>query len=286
MFKNLSAPAVGIRNLSLQDTIELARRHGFEGVEFNVVEANDLAEKHGSDHVVGMFARANVLPGHWGLPTPWRNDDWREGLKPLEAYAELGRDLGCTRVSAVVMPWSDTRPRDENFAFHVERLGACARVLGEFGCRLGLEFIGPKTLRAGKAHEFVYTLPEMMELAGAIGSNVGLLLDAWHLYTSHGTLADLDTIEAKDVVVVHVNDAPKGVPIDEQIDNVRALPLETGVMDLAGFMKKLSAMGYDGPITVEPFSKRLNDLAQTDPDAVAAEVKRSLDALWSVAGLG
>ena len=49
-----------------------------------------------------------------------------------------------------------------------------------------------------------------MDLAAAIGTgNVGLLLDAWHLYTGGGSIDDLDKITAKDVVVVHVNDAPR-----------------------------------------------------------------------------
>ena len=61
--------------------------------------------------------------------------------------------------------------------------------------------------------------------------------------------------------------------------------METGVLDLVGFMGKLAAMGYDGPVTVEPFSQRLNDLAAADPSAAIAETARSLDALWRAAGL-
>jgi sugar phosphate isomerase/epimerase len=81
---------------------------------------------------------------------------------------------------------------------------------------------------------------------------------------------------------VHVNDAPAGIPLDEQLDNVRALPMETGVMDLPGFMGKLRAMDYDGPVTAEPFSKRVNELAASDPRAAVAETARSMDALFRV----
>ena len=52
-----------------------------------------------------------------------------------------------------------------------------------------------------------------------------------------------------------------------------------------GFMGKLEAMGYDGPVTAEPFSKRVVDLAATDPKAAVAETARSMDALWRAAGL-
>src|SRR5690606_15698309 len=110
--------------------------------------------------------------------------------------------------------------------------------------------------------------------------NVGVLLDAWHLYTSHGTIDDLDTITARDVIAVHVNHAPAGIPIDEQQDLSRTLPLETGVIDLVGFMGKLQKMGYDGPVMPEPFSKRIDDIAATDPLAAARETARSMADLW------
>jgi sugar phosphate isomerase/epimerase len=124
----------------------------------------------------------------------------------------------------------------------------------------------------------------MMEFAAALGTgNVGLLLDAWHLYTSGGSIDDLDKIVSQDIVTVHVNDAPADVPLDEQLDNVRRLPMETGVIDLPGFMQKLVGLGYDGPITPEPFSARIN--AIEDPLEAAQMAARYMDEMWSAAGL-
>ena len=113
--------------------------------------------------------------------------------------------------------------------------------------------------------------------------NVGLLLDAWHLYTSGGSVADLEQITAQDIVTVHVNDAPAGIPVDEQIDNVRCLPMETGVIDLQAFMRKLAELGYDGPVTTEPFSRSLNALAVQDPVAAAERTSQSMDQMWAAA---
>lgn len=71
----------------------------------------------------------------------------------------------------------------------------------------------------------------------------------------------------------------------ERVDTLKvALPMETGVIDLVGFMRALREMGYDGPVMPEPFSQRLNDLAATDPEAAAREAARSMDALWWAAG--
>jgi len=285
MFKNLSPGAIGIRNLPLADSIELARASGFGGIDFNIREAADLAALRGVAYVQALFAEAGVRPGQWGLPVAWNKDDqWQDDLAALPALAALGRALGCTRTCTWAMPGSDARPFGANFEWHVQRFRPIAQALADEGCRLGIEFIGPKTLRDRFQYTFIYTLNGMMELAHAIGTgNVGLLLDAFHLYTSGGTLDDLDAITAQDIVTVHVNDAVEGVPPDELMDQVRRLPMETGVIDLPAFIKKLQALGYDGPVTPEPFSARVNAIA--DPLEAARLVAKYMDKMWQAAGL-
>lgn len=285
MFKNLSPGAIGIRGLSLPKAIELANKTGFRGIDFSIREAAALADEHGVDHVRQLFEDAGILPGQWGLPVAWNRDDqWEEDLEQLPGLAGLGRDLGCTRTSTWCPSWSDDREFGENFAWHAARFRSIAEVLKAHGCRLGIEFLGPETLRAGHEYEFIHTLEGMMELAEAIGTgNVGLLLDAFHLYTSGGSVHDLDHITAEDVVTVHVNDAPAGVARNEQLDNVRRLAMETGVIDLPGFMRKLDEMGYNGPATMEPFSERIN--AIEDPLRAAQLCARYMDKLWRASGL-
>jgi sugar phosphate isomerase/epimerase len=285
MFKNLSPGAVGIRGLSLAEQIDLAARAGFDGIDFTIREAAGLADKHGIEYVRALFAEASVRPGQWGLPVAWRDDDrWQNDLVQLPRLAAVGRELGCTRTATWCPPGSDDRDYDENFAWHVARYRPIAQTLADNGCRLGLEFIGPQTLRAQTRYTFVYTLSGMMELAHVIGTgNVGLLLDAWHLYTSGDDLDALDQITAQDVVTVHVNDAPEGLTMDQYVDNDRRLPMETGVIDLPGFMRKLAEMDYDGPITPEPFSARVN--AIEDPLKAAQLVAEYMDKLWSASGL-
>jgi sugar phosphate isomerase/epimerase len=120
----------------------------------------------------------------------------------------------------------------------------------------------------------------MMELAGAIGTpNVGLLLDSWHWYTSHGTVQELLRLSSKDVVHVHVNDAPSGVPVDEQLDNRRRLPATTGVIDLKGFINALVKIGYDGPVECEPFDQ---ELRQMEDEAALQKTIESLNRVWDL----
>src|SRR5215213_1875623 len=287
MYATISPDALGIRALSLSDAIAIARDSGFAGLSFDSRAAARAADEHGPAAVQEQFARAGVKPAIWNLPVAWRADDqWQADLRELPRLAATARELGATRTTTYMPSGSDERPFAENFDWHVARLRPIAEVLRDEGCRFGIEFIGPHTFRAAFRHEFIHTLEGVMELIAAIGTgNVGVLLDAWHLYTSGGTIADLERLTNRDVVVVHVNDAPAGVARDDQIDTVRALPMETDVIDLVGFMRALESMGYDGPVMPEPFSQRLNDLAATDPPAAAREAARSMDALWRAAGL-
>lgn len=287
MFKNLNAGAIGIKGATLAEVVDLAAETGFGGVDFSIREAAVLADAYGLDHVRDLFDDAGVRPGQWSLPVDWRHDEaYEQDLAGLPRLAELGQALGCTRTATWCPPASDVRPFEENVAWHVARFRPIAEILADYDCRLGLEFIGPATSRQDHDYVFIYTLTGMMELAAAIGTgNVGLLLDAWHLYTSGGTVDDLDQVTAADIVTVHVNDAPSGVAREAQVDNVRRLPMETGVIDLPAFVRKLAALGYDGPVTAEPFSQPLNELASRDPRRAAERVAEHMDRLWEAAGL-
>jgi sugar phosphate isomerase/epimerase len=284
--KTLAPGAIGVKGLSLAETIDLAAASGFDSIVFDIREAERIADADGLDALRDLFARSNIRPGYWGLPVAWRNDEKAPtDLKELPKRAKLAADLGCLRATTGVPPTSDDRPYDENFAWTSDHLRPAARIMADFGCHIGIEFIGPKTFRKNARYQFIYNLPQTMQLSAAIGTgNVGLLLDAWHLYTSGGTIADIDTVTAADVVAVHVNDAPAGIPVDEQIDNVRRLPLETGVIDIVGFMHALQRLGYDGPVMPEPFLQRLDELGAKDPLAAAREAGASMGALWKAAG--
>ena len=277
MFRNASWGAIGV-NVGFQEGLALAQRVGFEGVDTSLDQVAAL----GATAYRDLLASHGLVSGPWGVPVNWQGEatSFEDGLAGLPALAATAQSVGATRCCTWVPSWSDSRELEANWEFHVERFGAIARVLADHGCRLGLEFLGPKTLRDGHAHDFVHTCGAMVELCRAIGPNAGLLLDAWHWHTAGGTVAELAALSNADVVFVHVNDAPPGIALDEQRDNVRCVPGDTGVIDLAAFMQQLGRMAYDGPVTVEPFNQAL---AQTPNVAAAYRVKASLDFLFSLA---
>ena len=276
MFPNLSPGAIGIRT-DLAGTLALAKAHGWPGCDLPVVEATQLAAERSADDGAALFSQAGVRPGGWGLPLNWREPYDQAALDALSQQAALAAKLGCTRVYTWLTPGSNERPFRENFAFHVAQLLPVAQVLAEHGCRLGLEFIGPRTLRESLRYGFIYSPEGMLGLAEAIGANVGLLMDCYHLYTAVGSLADIRSLRAEDIVYVHVNDAPEDVAVEAQLDLVRRLPGATGVIDIAGFLQVLREIGYDGPVTPEPFEKSLSGLPSDEACGIA---RASMRQIW------
>ena len=284
MFKNLCGGAIGVGGTTAE-LAALAKKHGFGGMDLNAGEAADLMDAGKLDTLKALYKKHGLLPGGFGLPVEFRRDEdaFKQGLAGLPRLAKAAAAMGCRRCPTWLLPFSNDLPFRENFELHRRRLRACAEVLRGHGCWLGLEFVGPKTMRTGKKYEFIWNLAGMLELADAIGTgNVGLLLDGWHWYTAHGSVDEILALRAQQVVYVHVNDAPAGVDVDAQVDNVRTLPGETGVIDIAGFLGALDEIGYDGPITAEPFSQKVRALP---PDEAVRATAQSLDKIFAQAGI-
>jgi len=278
MYPALSPGAIGV-TLPFEQAARLAAEAGFKGVSVDL----DAAQSD-PDAVRRVLEANKLLPAAWGLPVDFRREEqaYREGLARLPALAKAARQVGADRCSTWILPFSDTLTAAESFELHRSRLRPCAEVLAEHGCRLALEFVGPKTARQGHAHEFVHTQDGMLELCQAIGTgNVGLLFDSFHWYTSHGTRDDIRRLSDALVVDVHINDAAEGRGPEEQIDNERRLPGESGVIDLAGFLGGLKEIGYAGPVTPEPFSPRLR---QMPPEEAIHTVAEALLGVWRAAG--
>lgn len=266
--------------LPLEECARLAAQAGFKGISVDVAAAaSDPA-------AVRQILEVNKLsPSSWDLPVEFREDEetHREGLARLPELAKVAKQIGAVRCSTWIVPFSEELTFEENFEQHRRRLRECAEVLEEHGCRLGLEFVGPKTLREGQPHEFIHTQEGMLELCEAIGTgNVGLLLDAFHWYAARGTVDDIEKLSDALVVDAHINDGVKGRGPEEQIDEDRRLPGESGVIDLAGFLQGLKAIGYAGPVTPEPFSPRLGEMPPEEAIRTTAE---ALLGVWKEAGV-
>lgn len=285
MYNLLIPGTIGIHDVSLADSVKLAREAGFEGVAFDIFEAQAYADEHGLAALQDLFGE--IIPGVWNPGVNWQDDasrvDQIEAMKPV---LELAQQLGSTNVTTGIMPANNDRPYDEQYEYLQTRLKPLAEALNAGGIRIGIEFITPKTLRDQFEHQFIYKMQDMLAFAKDIGTgNVGVLFDVWHHYCAHGTLEEMDVLKAEDVQLVHTNDAPLGLEIDEQQDLSRELPMATGVIPAVEMLKKLKSIGVNVGVAAEPFSQEINELAAKDPLAAAKKTAEANEKLLVAAGI-
>jgi sugar phosphate isomerase/epimerase len=267
----LSPGSIGVRAGGRQ-LIDLALKHRFDAVE---PQAGYLATLNDNDLAAlrEEMKRANLAWGAAGLPVDFRGEDakFEADLERLAPVCATLRRAGVDRVGTWLSPSHGQLSYEENFDRHADRLRKVASVLKDGGQRLGLEYVGTPTLRENRKHTFIYNMHGTRQLIERIGTgNVGFVLDSWHWWTAGEGERDLLSVKAEQIVSVDLNDAPKGIPVERQIDGQRELPCATGVIPVAAFVAALAKLGYDGPARAEPFNKPLNDM--DDDDACAASI--------------
>jgi sugar phosphate isomerase/epimerase len=255
-----------------------ATQFGFESIEPPTSFLARLSDADLQAYRDEMTAQKLVW-GAAGVPVDFRSSDdaFNQGMKSLPDFSRSLQRAGVTRVATWLSPGSRSLTYMANFRLHAQRLREVARVFGDHGVRLGLEYVGPRTSWSARRFPFIHTMAEMKDLIGEIGrDNVGFLLDSWHWYTAQETEADLLTLRANDVILCHLNDAPKDVPVAQQVDNHRELPCATGVIDVKAFLGALIKLGYAGPVACEPFSQELRKLPPDQAlSTVAAAMKKA-----------
>lgn len=276
---SLKQDAIGV-NLGLEALLAAAERIGFEAV---AVPSEWLLDKSKESlKELNEEVRARGLSyGSAGVPVQFRADleRFERDLAALPAHARAMQAAGITRVGTWVMPSHAERAYEENFALHAKRLRRCASIYADHGIRLGLEYVGTKTLHDQAEYGFIRTGRQLKTLIEAIDvPGLGVVLDSFHWYTSGETADHLSIWRNEDIVAVDLNDADAGLSRLAQLDGNRELPGATGKIDLAAFVGFLRSVNYDGPIRAEPFNATLNamrdELAmQATYEAMAAAIK-------------
>lgn len=271
----LTPGSIGVK-ANQRETIEFAHHFGYEAVQ---PFGDELAAFSPAqlDELNGKRKAYRLAWGQSGLTVDFRKDDatFRKDLAALPPIAAALQKAGASRVGTWISPNHDSLPYLANLKQHAARLREVARILNDHGQRLGLEYVGPKTLWTARRYPFIHSMAEMKELLAEINmSNMGFVLDTWHWYTAGETPADLATLKNSDIICIDLNDAPANIPVDQQIDSKREIPLATGVIDTAAFLNSLNQIGCDAPVRCEPFNAALRAKPREEILAVVADSMR------------
>jgi len=252
---------VGI-NVNTNELLDLAIKNKFESIyplindlkKMSTMELTDYLDKMASNSI---SFDVSILPVDFS-----QNDSvFNDGIKVLKDYCKVMRKIDSVGFCRWIMPTSNNLTYLKNFKIHKERLKECAKIIGDNDMKLGLEFVGPKTLMARDQFSFIRTINELRELISEIDErNVGYQLDTFHLYCANHSIEDLRFLNKDDIIMCQLNDAVKGRTRDEQIDLERNLPGKTGLIDTAPFLNFLQEVGYDRTVSAEPFNKDLNKM--------------------------
>jgi len=146
--------------------------------------------------------------------------------------------------------------------------------LGEQAARLGTR-IAIETMPFSR----IATVPMGVELATAAGHpDVGLLIDAWHVFRAGTSLSELETMLPGEMVFgVELDDAAPGVVGTLFEDTVeRRLLCGEGSFDLPGLIGLLRDKGFDGPWGVEILSEKFRQLPVRQALEQAADTARQV----------
>ncbi len=263
--------------LTLEQQLDIARQTGYDGLDYSIQAVKEMAARDGLDAVRELFARYGVEPAGCGLPVDWRGDEdkFQADLAQLPGAAEVMAGLGAPRTFTYIPPSTQGDP-DEYWRMLVDRLGAIARILGDYGVKLGLEWLGPRHIRA-TGTPVIWKMSHTLKLIEDIGlENVGLMVDVWHWFNAEDTLEELRELRPEQIVHCHLNDAPDR-PLDEQRDMEREVP-GRGIIPLVDFLRVLRDIGYQGFLAVEIFN---DELKAMDPLESARLVKGAVDEIMA-----
>jgi len=270
--------------MSTLDYVDLAARHGFAGIDIPSLTA--VMKTGGASSLRDALAAKGIAPVIFGLApemglegVEWRKDEetFRHSLVTLAPAARFAQELGLTRCYTYLPPAVDTDSNEyENLL--ARRLREISCLLGEHGIRLGMEWLGPRHLRAEGtdamgANPFIFSMERTLTLIEKISvPTVGLILDSLHAYTTGIGGKEISSLAADQIVHVHLSDVVKGQGRVGARSDQRLLP-GAGEVDLAGLLRGLRAIGYDGYAAVEVIAPE--NIAET-PDESAIMIRSSL----------
>jgi sugar phosphate isomerase/epimerase len=276
MYKIVSPGVIG-HGKSFKEAADLITKAGFEGYSFSPQGDFTIPVEEAQE----IIQRYQMKPGAFNLPIEFRKDvdTFENEFEKFKDYVKYAADIGLKRCITWILPGHNEYDFDTNYKIHKTRLKKCAEVLRDYDMLFGLEFIGPPRSRRNAKYPFLYDLDGMLGLCDDINTgNCGILMDIWHWDLAGQTREDFKKFtHADQVVLVHINDAPEGVSPEDQVDGIRKLPGETGVLRIGEFFNGLKSIGYTGPVMAEPFEAKLKEMAFED--ALAATIK-AINKVW------
>ncbi len=204
------------------------------------------------------LSSALEVPARYGLTVTEVEflDGWAQASSPEVALATvpLLRDL-----AGAWGPFHVTSGEFNGGLLDIHQAAAHLAVLADAltgtGVRLAVEAFGWSAIS-----DYDVAL-QIVRRAGADG--VGLMIDVWHFFNTHGSLDWLRALRPEDIAAVQLNDGVLvTTELRENARNGRLLPGE-GSLDVTGLLRVVRDIGFTGHYLVESSYPEFRDLDVT-----------------------
>jgi 2-keto-myo-inositol isomerase len=195
----------------------------------------------------------------------FRGNEYAQIRARCQELCAIAQAISCPTVIVVPSPtptletsWADIVEE------HVKVLRDLSDIAGEYGIKLAFESLGFGWCSV-RTPRGTWEIVEKTDR-----DNVGMVVDAAHLYGGGGLLSEIDMLDPAHIFAFHLDDV-EDIPKEEITDARRLLP-GLGIIPLDEICQRLKRIGYDGPCSVELFRP---EYWEWDPTELAVKVRET-----------
>jgi sugar phosphate isomerase/epimerase len=239
-FRGLALHTWTVDTTPLDEALAAAKVGGFDAVELRRVDFERCAKRGLDNAAVLDLVRAAGLPvSAMGVEYGWIFSTGPERERLLGVFRDCCENavaLGCDMMMSAIGPGTSTP--DEAVA----NIRRASEIAGSFGLKLTLEY--------QFQHPIVRSLDILRELIARAGSsNVGLLLDAYHLQRGGRPGRGFEDVPGAEIFYVQFSDVPDAPP--PGLPPVDRLPPGKGIVGWTDLFRLLVEKDYRGWLSYE-----------------------------------
>jgi 2-keto-myo-inositol isomerase len=232
----------------LETDIAVSARAGFKALEVWAAKMDCYLATHSLAELNALFVNYGVMPLALNSIEfiAFRGSEYAQVQARLHELGKIAQAIGCPMIVVVPSPLPD---RNISWTDIVAEYVTVLRDLNDiailYGIRLSFEFLGFGwcSVRTPRAALEIIQKGER--------DNIGLTIDAAHLYGGGGLMSELDQLDPTRIFTFHLDDL-EDTPKEAIRDSTRLLP-GLGVVPLDDVCARLKHIGYAGPCSIELF---------------------------------
>jgi 2-keto-myo-inositol isomerase len=249
----------------LETDVAVTAHAGFRALELWATKVERYLVHHSLADLKALFADKGIAPITLNSIEfiAFRGSNLHLIQSRCHELGKVAQAVGCPTIVVVPSPTPDREmPWSQVVDEYMRVLRDLSDIAGGYDIQLAFEFLGfgwcsVRTPRA--AFEIIQKVDR---------GNVGMTIDAAHLYTGGGPLSELDQLDPRRILAFHLDDL-EDTPKEAITDGTRLLP-GLGVVPLDEICARLKAIGYDGLCSIELFRP---EYWEWDPKELAVKAR-------------